>query len=326
MANNGQSLPTPNFETLSTALSTRAETVQQLAELTLTTSDDVRAELEPLERLGYLEVSGEKVSYRSPDLVIAEHAEALLERTSQFVEKHLQETKDLLAAAPRLLASWSQGSRESYTPRSEILYGAFAPTDLWLRIAATRHLRTTDGILPDPSRMFSADRHTQQIWFEAIARDDLHVRTILSSDSVIAPGAAEVIEEDMSVGAEFRMMPNPPSWLWIADDDTVGLPFRWGDPWPTSVFATTDPAVVTLVRWLYDRLWEEAVPVDAGAKSWDPILALMSQGDTLEAASHALGISARTGRRRIAAALEHFGTDGLFALGVAWQRAQPAQQ
>lgn len=322
MANIGQHRFSPNFETLSTALASRADTVQQLAELTLVTQDEIRAELEVFELLGYLEVNGEKISYRSPELAIAERAEVLLERTSALVEEQLQETKDLLTAAPRLLSSWRQGSDDAGTSRSEILHGAFAPTDLWLRIAATRRLRSTDGILPDPSRIFAADRHTQQIWFDAIDRDDLQVRTILSSNGVAAPGAAEVISADMAVGAEFRMLPNPPSWLWIADDNTVGLPFRWGDSWPTSVFATTDPAVVTLVRWLYDRLWAEAVPVGAGVKNWDPILALMSQGDTLEAASHALGISARTGRRRIAAALEHFDADGLFALGVAWQRSR----
>ncbi|NLA65369.1 MAG: hypothetical protein GX862_05480, partial [Leucobacter sp.] len=269
-----------------------------------------------------LELSGEHISYRSPELALAERAEELLTRTSTLIDEQLSETQDLLKAAPRLLASWSQGSREAHAPRSEILHGAFAPTDLWLRIAATRNLRTTDGILPDPSRIIAADRHSQHIWLDALAREGLHVRTILSSDSVTAPGAAEVISADIAAGAEFRMLPNPPSWLWIADDDTVGLPFRWGDSWPTSVFATTDPAVVTLVRWLYDRLWDEAVPVTAETHSWDAILALMSTGATLEAASHALGISARTGRRRIAAALEHFGTDGLFALGVAWQRAQ----
>src|SRR5690606_27268151 len=96
----------------------------------------------------------------------------------------------------------------------------------------------------------------------------------------------------------------------------------WGDPWPTSVFATNDPAVVTLIRWLYDRLWAEATPVISETREWDPLLALMSRGATLEAAAHAVGISARTGRRRINAALEHFRVDGLFALGAAWQRSR----
>jgi hypothetical protein len=48
----------------------------------------------------------------------------------------------------------------------------------------------------------------------------------------------------------------------------------------------------------------------------------MAQGATLEAASQALGISSRTGRRRIEAAMEHYGVSGQLALGAAWEREQ----
>lgn len=143
MANIGQSSPAPNFETLSTALSTRAETVQQLAELTLTDYAEIRAELQLLETLGYLELNGENINYRSPELAISEQANQLLKHTSTLVEEQLRETNNLLLAAPRLLSSWNQGSNDVHASRSEILHGEFAPTDLWLRLAATRNLRST---------------------------------------------------------------------------------------------------------------------------------------------------------------------------------------
>lgn len=44
----------------------------------------------------------------------------------------------------------------------------------------------------------------------------------------------------------------------------------------------------------------------------------MKQGITLDAASRRLGINPRTGRRRVAAAMEQYGVSTLFALGVAW--------
>jgi len=44
----------------------------------------------------------------------------------------------------------------------------------------------------------------------------------------------------------------------------------------------------------------------------------MRQGVTLDAASRRLGINPRTGRRRIAAAMEQYGVSTLFALGAAW--------
>lgn len=320
MANFGQNDHLFDLALLEKALASRAETVHELAELVSLNEDDLREKLDALERLGFLERTGQKLSYRSPEVVVAERAAESLDGASAMIEKHLRETKSLLAVFPRLLVSWNQSSPRSSATYTEVFHGAFAATELWLRIAASRRIRTTDGILPDASRIFTASQRSQQTWFEAIAREDIHVRTLIPSGDLSIPGAKAVISADMAVGAEFRMLPDPPSWLWIADNDTVGLPFRWGDSWPTSVFATSDPAIVTLVRWLYDRLWETATSVVADSRNWEPLLALMSQGATLEAASQALGISARTGRRRIADALAHFKVDGLLALGVAWQR------
>lgn len=324
MAEIGHPTSPSSLDLLSVALTTRAETVAELAGVALRDEDTVRSELEELERAGYLSVTGQSISYRMPEQALADRAQSLLEQASTNLDEQLGEVKQLLAAIPRLVASWSEGMVHVEGARPEIFHGAFAPTDLWLRVAAARRIRSTDGMLPDASRIFAADPRAQKIWFEAISDENLHVRTLLSSADVTLPGAAEVITADMAIGAEFRMLPDPPSWIWIADDDTVGLPLRWGEAWPTSVMAVRDPAVVTLARWVYDRLWEEAVPVFAPSSNWDSLLGLMNRGATLEAASHALGISARTGRRRVAAAIEHFGVDGLFALGAAWQRSTAA--
>ena len=44
----------------------------------------------------------------------------------------------------------------------------------------------------------------------------------------------------------------------------------------------------------------------------------MRRGLTLDAASRQIGVNPRTGRRRIAAAMSHYGVSTLFALGAAW--------
>jgi hypothetical protein len=48
----------------------------------------------------------------------------------------------------------------------------------------------------------------------------------------------------------------------------------------------------------------------------------MNSGATLEAASRALGISERTGRRRLSEAMSHFGVGSMLELGVAWATAR----
>ena len=54
------------------------------------------------------------------------------------------------------------------------------------------------------------------------------------------------------------------------------------------------------------------------ADAWTPLLTLMRKGITLETASRMIGVNPRTGRRRVAAAMDHYGVSTLFALGVAW--------
>jgi hypothetical protein len=71
---------------------------------------------------------------------------------------------------------------------------------------------------------------------------------------------------------------------------------------------------------LFDMWWQQAGTLRATRHPWDAIVALMADGATLETAAHAIGVSARTGRRRIEAAMDHYGVDGAVALGAAWQR------
>lgn len=326
MTENGHALAASSYELLSVALRTRAETVSELAAIALEDEERVRVDLAALEAAGYLFVDRQRINLRTPEPVVAEHAVGLLGRARTDLDDRLGEVSRLLAALPAIVASWSAGAELAAGARPEVYHGAFAATDLWRRIAASRRVSSTDGALPDAARIFGGDARSQKAWFDAVDDENLRVRTLLASADVTLPGAAEVLAAHSAIGSEFRMMPDPPSWFWIVDDDTVGMPLRWGETWPTSVMAIEDPAVVTLVRWLFDRLWSEAVPVGAAEASWDSLLALMSRGATLEAASHALGISARTGRRRIAAALDHFDADGMFALGAAWQRARSARE
>jgi hypothetical protein len=118
-------------------------------------------------------------------------------------------------------------------------------------------------------------------------------------------------------------MAEPPGWFWITDESTVALPLVWGESWPTSVMSVRNRAVAGMASWMFERMWERAVPARAEAAGWDPLLTLMNSGATLEAASRALGISERTGRRRLSEAMSHFGVGSMLELGVAWASARP---
>ena len=84
-----------------------------------------------------------------------------------------------------------------------------------------------------------------------------------------------------------------------------------------------------LVTWIYHRLWEEAVPVTGlnhtWEHPWDPILRLMNSGMTMGSASTALGLTARTGRRRVSDAMRYYGVTSQFSLGAAWTASRNSE-
>jgi hypothetical protein len=116
---------------------------------------------------------------------------------------------------------------------------------------------------------------------------------------------------------QVRSMERPPSWFWV-DGDQLAVPYEWGEGSPTSVLGLRNGALAALAADYFDTLWRGSTDVEGAMRAWTPLLRLMRQGATLDSASRILGINPRTGRRRVSAAMEHYGVSTLFALGVAW--------
>jgi hypothetical protein len=311
--------PAPDLGLLEVALRTRAGNAEALAGLALLDPDATRLRLQTLQEHGYLRLDGDRISYREPDAVLAERAADLLDKAQLGLHDRVLEAQSLLAAIPRLMESWGVGGSQQLDLKVEMFHGPFASTELWLELAQRQPPPLTCGSLPDAARLFGADPALRRRWLDVVEREGLRIRGLLSSADVSGPEAEAVIAEDRAIGMEFRMLAQPPGWFWCTDE-VAALPLRWGEAWPTSTIAIRSESVATLVRWVFDRLWAAALPVPFAEHGWEGLLQLMSQGATLEAASRALGVSSRTGRRRIESAMDHYGVSGQLALGAAWAR------
>lgn len=303
-------------------LRTRAETATRLAEMLGIPEAELRERLHRLDEAGFLRFERGNISYREPDAVLADRAAGILSEASATLDARIAEAGALVAAIPALMDSWAVGSAVHLDFRVDVFHGPHATTDLWLAHAARGPIRRTDGILPDARRALEDADGLIARWNDAIRSDGLQVRALLSAADVALPATQEILARSIAPGVEVRVLESPPSWFWITDN-AVGLPLNWGESWPTSAVVIRNETIVGLVKWLYERLWADGVPLAAdGENNWDSLLALMAQGATLEAASDALGISSRTGRRRVSAAMDYFGVDGMLALGAAWQKSR----
>lgn len=312
-------LAVPSLALLELALRARPATVAELAEISRHDHAILRAQLAELAELELISLTGDSIGYRPPAQTVAALGTRMLDDAAQQLHARLADAGTLLSALPALVTSAAVGAADGSELGGELFHGPAAAHELWRSIVAHQAEARSACMFPDAAPLFVADTPLSDTWRASLEQTGAQVRAIVSTDDLADPASRPLIELAGASGVEFRAMQRPPSWFWLTDE-AVGLPLRWGDPWPTSAISLRNEAVVSLMHGLFDAWWRQAVAVETTEHPWDAIVALMADGATLEAAAHAVGVSARTGRRRIEAAMDYYGTDGAVALGAAWQR------
>jgi hypothetical protein len=300
---------------LKLAYRSRPGTVDELAAIACLEPHTVEAAIARLHADGALTWVDGGLSYPPPSSWTAEAVMREVDRLRETSAAALDRIDAIVAGLPDILRHWSAGDGPAELLPVEARHGPQAAEDLWYAVTRDVHGRA-EAVFPDISRFLETDPERSARFAHAFGAKD-SVRAILPASPLAEPELASRAARYADFGVEFRMMVDPPSWFWI-DDDSVALPFQWGEGWPSGVFAVRSPAVAGLARSLFEMLWRRAQPLVATERSWTPLLRQMRQGATLDTASRNLGINPRTGRRRIAAAMEHYGVSTLFALGTAW--------
>lgn len=310
------------LELLGVGLRSRAGTVSELAALAVRDETEVRRDLERLDAEGFVVLRGDQISYTAPEEVVADVVRRRAGDLGAEMLRRLADLAEVVGQLPALAQEWDVGASEHQLLDIEVFHGPEAVVDLWHVRQAREPARRTDVVLPDASRLYVADPAMQSFWHEATRGEGRSARVIARLADATHPDAQQRLDQELEAGVQIRLLAQPPGWFWITDESTVALPLVWGEAWPTSVIAVRSRAVAGMAEWIFERLWERAVPARAETASWDSLLALMNGGATIEAASRALGISERTGRRRISEAMTHFRAGSLFELGVAWGAAR----
>jgi DNA-binding CsgD family transcriptional regulator len=154
-----------------------------------------------------------------------------------------------------------------------------------------------------PREALEASRYVD----EEILRAGIRTR-ILCHDSIRSnPEALAYEQELLALGAQIRLAPVLPIRLLIVDRVSAVLPFD-PDSRGEGAILTTAPGMVTALCGLFERCWNDAVPLadappfDEATKLTDSeaeLLKILSAGLTDEAAAKRLGVSVRTVKRRM---------------------------
>lgn len=293
----------------------RPATVAELASIAHRDEDELIEVLETLRARGAVGVRDGVLEYPHPSAWTAE----LVERETRALRESTYDAagriESLVAELPGMLRHWAVGEASGDLVPLLSRHGPRAAEDLWYD-TSHESAGSAWAVLPDVSRFLHGDPERAARFARAFAGKK-EVRGLVPRSADDDPRLLALAEHYSSIGVSFRLADELPSWFWV-DGDLLALPYAWGVVWPTSVLGVRNAALADLGRALFEELWRRADPIGAATQPWTPLLRLMREGVTLDAASRTLGVNPRTGRRRVAAAMEHYGVSTLFALGVAW--------
>ncbi|MGG7102780.1 helix-turn-helix transcriptional regulator [Rhodococcus sp. 24CO] len=314
-------------EFLDIALRGRIESVAELAEVTGGSMDATEKTVARLEEFGFLSLADGVITYRRPDATVADVTQHILADVARDLESGIARTQGILQSLPKLLQAWEHGDSDVHGLPIDVMHGPFAAPDMY-KIQASRSKPVASyACMPDTVPLYTvlAEKKPGSYW-EENGGPNHDIRLIVSTVDANTELVRNQITHEINAGSQVRMHPNPPSFFWILDHTSVGIPFNWGEAWPSSMMSIQSPTLAGIMTWIYHRVWDEAVPVADHGHSWenpwDPILKLMNSGLTMESASIALGLTPRTGRRRVADAMRHYGVSSQFSLGAAWSASR----
>lgn len=293
----------------------RPQTVTELAATAHADEGEAADAVARLAQGGAISERDGTLAYGTPATWTADVVEREVRAMRQTADEAASRIEALVSGLPGLLRHWTVGEASGDLVPVFVRHGPQAAEDLWYDIAR-EHSDTAWAVLPDLGRYLQTDPARSNHFAEMFAGKK-SVRALLPRSMADDPRLLAIAERYAATGVEFRLLDELPSWFWI-DGDVLALPIEWGEGWPTSVIGVRSASLAELGRSLYRELWHRAEPIGGVQQSWAPLLTLMQQGITLDAASHRLGINPRTGRRRVAAAMEQYGVSTLFALGAAW--------
>ncbi|WP_440711405.1 hypothetical protein [Herbiconiux sp. YIM B11900] len=293
----------------------RPTTIGEMAALTHLGAGEADAAVQRLRRRGLIGGEGEALSYAHPASWVADTVAERSAALRRNADDALTDLARMVSELPGLLRHWSVGEASPELVPVVTRHGLHASEDLWYD-SASHDSGTLHAVLPEVDR-FLTDEPDRAVRFGRALAGKEKVRVIMPTWAVGDTIAIQRMAHYRAAGVQYRLLDSPPSWFWV-DGDQLCVPFEWGEGRPTSVLGVRHASLAGMALDYFEKLWQLATPVEDAGYPWTSLLVLMRQGITLDSASRTVGINPRTGRRRIAAAMEHYGVSTLFALGVAW--------
>jgi hypothetical protein len=148
---------------------------------------------------------------------------------------------------------------------------------------------------------------------ERLIGGELSLRLIVPPEARSGPASA-LMSQLHSAGAEIRVG-DVSGWFAVTPDRAALVPAVWGRDRDVDAMVQHTPSILAALEELFLARWERAAPWKDGGDTPDPVIELLCLGRTDAQIAEKLGISIRSVRRRLAAAMQRAGAGTRMELG-----------
>ncbi len=271
--------------------------------------------IDALIRAGFLAEADGRLEFIAPERVIGELAMASLEQEQQ----RLGNVMELISEMPELTKAWQLGSGPAGQEiLSEITQGGDAAMLRWFEIASRMTPGRPSVVLPDMEWIHNYVMPMLDNLAEALSSGDYVLRYLVHHSAVDDERDRRALDQLVGIGITVRLAPRLPSWFYVDQKVMTALPTSWGADSPVGMVIIYSSPVVHAIHTLFESLWASGVPYPQSSEGWQSVLELLAEGKSDDQVAKTLNIARRTVQRRIADAMDEFGVESRFELGVAW--------
>jgi len=311
----GAHLPDRLVDAFRQATRARVTSLVELRELLGCDEEAARGILVDWERAGLAVVDGDDFRLRAPDAAIAQY----LGDVSTRMRRELAGLGQLVASSGALATAWQQSFENDPVDYTiDRIHDDGTEWFSWWSYLVEREGGEAVAIVSNLDAlaiMESAAPGLLDRTLDMLERDEVSLRLLVAPEARSGPPAA-LMNRLAEAGAEVRVG-DASRWFAIASSEVALVPATWGRDRDVAALLVREPSIVAGLEDLFHLRWRAASPWRESqlAAASDPVIEALCQGRTDGDVAASFGMSVRSVRRRVAAAVAETGTASRMELG-----------
>jgi len=295
------------------AAGSRTTSLQELAELLGVDVPAAREIADGWERIGLAVADRDGFRLRAPDSAVAQ----LIGGMSTRMRRELEALGRLVASGAALSSAWRESfEHDAVDYTIDRIHDDGAAWFAWWSYLLEREGGEAVAIVSNLDALATMDSAAPGLLgrtLDMLERGEVALSLLVPPEARAEP-AAVLMDRLADAGAAIRVG-DASDWFAAASGEVALVPATWGRDRDVSALLVREPSIVAGLESLFRLRWHAASPWRGPAAAQDPVIEALCEGRTDGDIADRFGISVRSVRRRVAAAIAETGSASRMELG-----------